>query len=292
MNDLAAAGIAMLVVLSGGAAQVADSGTVVGRPQLTLLTTAEELTWGSEQTIDLFVANDPVLVRGGPERFEERVTTARNVTLRVRDAELSDELAAAVDVSARTRPLGDVPRGSTGPIAFELAVGSTLDPGTYEIPVSLTFEYTSTVQYDAAEAPEYTERTRTTIDSIQFTIPDRPRFELDYDESQAVAQGESGVLSLGIRNAGNATATDLAVTVAVDNASLFVGSEGRGSSATSFYVPSLEPGDNRTVRVTVGAYGATTPGVYLGRVEIRYRDELGLDHRTRPIRFGINVTTG
>jgi sialidase-1 len=110
----AALSIALLCATLGvGLAAPATAQTtdvVVGSPDLSVYAPGAVVAPGMESTVDLFVSNDGTVTRGGPTRYEDRVSTARAASFVVRSG------GTPIDVRTGRTPLGVVPPGTSGPV--------------------------------------------------------------------------------------------------------------------------------------------------------------------------------
>lgn len=272
---------------TGNAAQITQEGTVVGRPSLTLSVPDNRVRPGQRVTLDVFVANAGDLDSGGPERFERRVTTARNVTLRVVEDGLNETVADAVDVDTGTVLAGSVPPGVSGPFTVALVVGSDLAPGRYRIPVEVTYEYTNIVAYSAVDSPQYRDSSRQIVEEVTLVVEEHARVTVEPVPNQSV-RGDSGTVQIVVSNDGTAPATDVGVQLRADGSVLFFG-DGNEHDTVGVFVGRLEPGASRTVNVTVGVASQASDEQYLLSANATYRSVEGVDRTAGPFRFGVPV---
>jgi sialidase-1 len=206
LGGVVVAAVLLAVVAPVPTSAQAEAGTVVGRPQIALSAQDAELQVGERNTLAVLVANDGDVDRGGPAEFVDRVTTARNVRLSVAEDRLDEDLARAIDVRTGTVLVGSVGREVSGPHEIELDVSESLRPGTYEIPVEVTYDYTSFVEYGPATNPVFGDATRREVVTLEVTVENRPRFAIEATDG-TVPAGETGTLSLSVTNVGGRTAT-------------------------------------------------------------------------------------
>ncbi|MFC7131808.1 MULTISPECIES: COG1361 S-layer family protein [Salinibaculum] len=293
--SLPRAGVALLCVVvllvSAGALPAlvaAQEGTVVGRPELSVFAPDNRIVGGGQVTLDVQVTNEGTLTRGGPSRFEEEVKTARNVRLSVQEDELAPELADNVEVLSGTIPVGSVPEGVSGPFPLRLEVDEAIEPGTYQIPVRLEYEYTSVVQYSGVDEPEYSTFSRTQDAELTIVVREQARFELDAD-SRAVAAAETAVKQFTVTNVGSQVATDAELRLSAANGSLFFGPNDAPKPTAQVSLDSLDPGASRTVAVRVGAPADLPPGGYPLSAVVTYRTPAGVQARSSPLSVTVPV---
>jgi hypothetical protein len=269
---LAVTFLLLLSVVAGVA--VADE-QVIGRPEVSLFAPDNVLVPGTDTTLDFFVVNDGQLTRGGPAPFEERVTTARAVRV--------EPLAEAAPLTVRTGPVpvGSVPEGTAGPFGLRVTVDEDAEPGTYEIPVRISYAYTRIVTYDETDeeaSPSYSEASVTRRATLTVQIENRPRFAV-VDVETDVAVGSRGTVTVEVSNVGTRTARDATVAVASADPDLRVTT---GESAT-VAAGDWAPGETR--RVTVEARAADTPATrdYPLRLTVDYDDDEGVRRTARTL---------
>lgn len=289
--------IAGLVVAAGLAPALAPSeparaqeeGTVVGRPNLELSASENRFGPGEQAVFEVFVSNNGDLDRGGPAEFEERVTTARNVRLSVQEDRLPDELAGELQVETGEVFAGSVPEGVSGPFGFNVEIAESVAPGTYEIPVEVSYDYTRFVEYGPNRAPEYGDTQRTQTAYFEIVVEDRPQFDIRAQNATPITPGEAATYRLEVTNEGTTPATDARVQLSVGNTSVFFGGPENPQQRTSVFFERIDPGETKTFTVSVGATGDTAPGTYLADAVVAYDNPRGVRERSRPLTFGVTV---
>lgn len=279
----------LMVVLAASTAGLAQTatpteGTVAGNPTLDIVATDNRLTWGDDQTLTLTLGNEGSLVRGGPERFETDVTTARNVRLDVAADRLDRELADRVTVRSGPTLVGQLGRGDAVQRSLTVSVADSVAPGTYQLPLSVRYQYTALVRYGRGD-PLYTERTTTRLVRVPLVVVDAPRLVVTPAESPPLVPGDNGSVSLTVTNTGTQTATDAGLTVSADSPVYF---GDPGARQTSVFVAELPAGDSQTLTIPVGTRETATATTYLLRVTALYTTPGGFE-RTDRGRLGLPV---
>ncbi|MFC4551870.1 MULTISPECIES: COG1361 S-layer family protein [Halorussus] len=275
---------------SGSAAALAqEEGTVVGRPNLELTAPDNQYGAGEQVALEVYISNDGDIDRGGPSEYEQRVTTARNVRLDIDEDRLNDTLARAIDINSGTVFAGSVPEGVSGPYAFNLEIGDSLSPGTYRIPVEVSYDYTNFVRYRTGGQPEYGDLSREQTAYVTIVVEDQPRFEISSQSLQPVTPGETATYRMNLTNTGTQPAVRADVTLSAANSSLFFGNAANPQQQTSVFFDRIEPGETKTFNVTVGATADTAPGTYIANAMVAYEQPNGVAGRSELLRYGVAV---
>ncbi|MFC7131846.1 MULTISPECIES: COG1361 S-layer family protein [Salinibaculum] len=260
-------------------------GTVVGNPTLEVVATGNRLTWGDSQELALSVANAGTLLRGGPEQFESRVVTARNLRVEVATDRLDPPLTDGLVVRRGASLVGELGRGEAVPVTLSVGVTDGLRPGTYSLPLRLSYQYTAAVRYGDGD-PVYTDRTRTRLVTVPVVVTDEPRLVVTPAASPPLSPGQEGTVSFALSNTGTRTASDIGLTVSADPPVHFGDDRTR---RTSVFVPELAPGDSRTLTVPVATDPTATPSTYLLRVSAAYTTAGGFERTSDKLRLGLRV---
>jgi len=271
--------LVLVLALLGSAVPVtATDRVVVGRADLSLSVPDNRVEPGEETTVDVFVVNDATIVRGGPQVFVDRVTTARATTLDI-------GTVRGVDIETDEIPFGVVPEGVHGPASIEVTVPESTPPGTYRLPATLTYTYTTAVAYDRSNVdaePEYEEATVTERVTIPIVVEERARFRVVEMDTDAQIGG-SGTMTVSVRNAGTATAREASVRVTSANEDLRFG---EASTAESF-VGDWHPGETKTATVPVAVAGDAERRDYTITGQVSYTDADGLARSSKVFRSSV-----
>lgn len=286
-------------------AQTTD--VVVGRPDLSVYAPGAVVAPGTESTVDLFVGNDGTVTRGGPTRYEDRVSTARATSLVVRSG------GTPIDVRTGRYPIGVVPPGTSGPVSLTLVVPEDTPPGTYRLPVEVTYTYTSAVEYRPGDAEgrdtRYRDRTVTRSLTVAVRVEDRARFRV-VNASTDLAPGESGTVSMVLENVGTRPAREASATVGSPDPDLRVGSPRETTTLLNETTATTARaglgtwgvGERRRVVLPARLAGEATLRDYPLSVVVAYTDADGVGQRSRehaavvtpspPVRVALRNVTG
>jgi hypothetical protein len=288
--------VAVPLVVAVGPAMGAE-GIVVGRPILDVYAPDNRVVGGEQVSLDVFVSNAGEITRGGPAQYEERVTTARNVRIDFLEDEFPDELAENVEVLTGTVPAGVVPQGTAGPFEIRLEVDEGIEPGTYDVPVELAYDYTWAVRYSDLREPEFRDASREDRETLTLVVRDRPRFEVSSD-GPVVTAGDTAVRTFTVTNVGSDPATNASLALAADESPLSLGggsgqpgggAGGAGGATARASLGDLAPGESGTATVRVGAPADLPPGGYPLTATVEYRSTAGIVEQSRPVSVSVPV---
>jgi len=278
-STLLTLGLALVLTTSmvtPAVAQTASSGQVYGSPDIDVFTSTSEFEPGTQSQLRLTLRNNGEIDQSGPERYESRVTTARGVTVEARPGD------APVEINTGTIGAGNVPTGTVDLSPIDITVSENATPGTYRIPVEVSYTYTRLVDYDPSGA-EYTDNTRTRTHYVTVRVRDQPRFEVVETETTAQV-GDTGDLSVTIENTGTRAATDASVTATSRSDELVFGTASESSTAQ---VGRWAVGERRTVNYTVSLAEDATVRGYTVNLDVDYTDTDGIARTSRTLNIGV-----
>jgi hypothetical protein len=226
--------VCMLLVPSAGIV-AAD---VVGSPDLDTYTTDRRVTAGETTPLTVSVVNTGEVDEGSATNpsLHGEVTTARGAVLRLEPGD------APIEVQSGPVAVGSIPSGSAVPGTFSIRVDEGAAPGTYEVPVNISYQFTHRVERDGT--PE--ERTKNVTRNVTIEVTEQAQFTLVEADTDA-AVGGSGQVSVTLRNTGSGVAEDATVTLRSGTGDLTFGPTGAAETFTGDWAP----GTARTF--TVGA---------------------------------------
>jgi len=265
------------VAATGIVAGQSSSGTVIGRPAIEVYTSTTEVEPGTQTDLDLVVSNDGELRRGGPAQYEERVTTARGVSLEVEAGDTPFE------INTGRVAVGEAPRGTTTADPVSITVPEDVDPGRYRIPVTVSYSYTVSVEYDAVGSPEYNDLTLEETQYVTLRVRDQAQFDV-VDTSTTTQIGDTGTVTVTLENDGTRTARDASVVLSSPTDELTFGS---GSASSTGYVGTWEPGTNATVEYTVEFDDDAALRNYSLSATVEYEDTDGIARTSEPLAVGV-----
>ena len=276
-------GIALTVVISaltagiGGALAQSQSGEVIGQPEISFGTATGEVSTGTATEITVTVTNRGRITKGGASQYEDRVTTARAMTVGF------DDDGIPVDVDAGQISVGNVPTGAVQQ-DISITIAEDVEPGTYELPIEYEYQSTRIADYDQFGV-DYSDRTRTREDSITVEVTEDARFEVaDIDASIQI--GDQSDVSLTLRNTGTEPARD--ASVATESRSEALTFDSGGDSSTAF-VGNWPAGETRTINYSVALADDATLRGYTLDLEVDYQDIDGIAQTSEPMTTGVRT---
>ncbi|WP_379800490.1 COG1361 S-layer family protein [Haloplanus sp. GCM10025708] len=249
---------------------------MIGEPDLTVLTSTEEFEPGTKAQLRLSVLNRGRIDKGGPSQYENRVTTARGLTVTVNAGD------APIEVNTGSLGVGNVPTGTTAVDPVDITVSEDAEPGTYRVPVEFSYAYTRGVNYDVYGA-EYNDFTRTETAYLTIRVRDQARFEV-VDSATSAQVGDTGDLAVTVENVGTRTARDASATLTSRSDELTFGSASASSTA---YVGGWKPGERRTANYTVALADDAAVRGYTLDLRVDYTDTDGISRSSRPLNIGV-----
>lgn len=211
------------------------SAAVTGSPEISVNVADDTLTPGEEGTLDVVLVNSGDLESGSARNpaLNSEVTTARGTTVRVRSG------GAPFEVTTGEQAIGTLRTGATQqPISFGVSVPDDAEPGTYEVPVTVEYDYYSYVS--ETDGSRDRESTTQTFD-VSVTIEESAQLSV-VDVSTSTRVGGTGTVELTVENTGSAAATDATVSLASSTSSLAFGQSGTATR----YVENWATGEQRT----------------------------------------------
>jgi hypothetical protein len=264
------------------------SSVVTGNPELSYSVADDTFRANEKAQLTVVASNDGNIEDGGIGRFEEQVQTARSVQMRVREGQVDD----AIDVKTGTVTAGTIGPGGTAQFGFALEIGD-VEPGTYTIPVEVTYRHARAVIYDeTASGPaeiEYTWLDEDETIDLKIRIEEQAKFDVVSEGTNQLFAGDTGSLAFTIENTGTQTAANASVRLSSGASGLFFGSPRNPAPETGVFVRSLDPGETRRVSVQVGATDDVTPGDYPVDAVVTYRDENDIGQRSEALTTGVTV---
>jgi hypothetical protein len=264
------------------------SSVVTGNPELSYSVADDTFQANQQATLTVVASNDGNIEDGGVGRFEDQVQTARSVQMRVREGEID----SAIDVKTGTVTTGSIGPGGVAQFDFNLEIGDA-EPGTYTIPVAVTYRHARAVIYDeTASGPaeiEYVWLDKERTVDLTIRIEERAQFDIVSEDTNRLFAGDTGSLAFTIKNTGTRTAANASIQLSSGASGVFFGNPANPSRETGVFVRSLDPNETRRVSVQVGATDDVSPGEYPVNAVVSYRDENDIGKRSDTLTTGVSV---
>jgi len=273
-----AAVLLLVVVLVTQALAGVAAADVRGSPNLSATLTDDTVAPGEDVRLEFTLSNAGRIDDGGNPQSESRVTTARGVraTVEAGDAPLSVETGPVA--------LGSIPDGAAVPVGALVHVDEDAEPGTYDVRLTVEYVHTSRIE----TGPNGTDQVDRTVErtlEVELVVEERPRFEVVAARSSAVV-GESGTVTLTVRNEGATTANAATLTARSSDTGLSLG----GAPAATTALGDVEPDENRTVSLPATVTPSTTAREFPVETTVAYEDADGVPARdTDTTRVGVGT---
>jgi len=272
------AAVLLLVVLVIQTLAGVAAADVRGSPNLSATLTDDTVAPGEDVRLEFTLSNAGRIDDGGNPQSESRVTTARGVraTVEAGDAPLSVETGPVA--------LGSIPDGAAVPVGALVHVDEDAEPGTYDVRLTVEYVHTSRIE----TGPNGTDQVDRTVErtlEVELVVEERPRFEVVAARSSAVV-GESGTVTLTVRNEGATTANAATLTARSSDTGLSLG----GAPAATTALGDVEPDENRTVSLPATVTPSTTAREFPVETTVAYEDANGVPARdTDTTRVGVGA---
>ncbi|WP_415380948.1 COG1361 S-layer family protein [Halosimplex sp. TS25] len=269
--------VVLLVLAPSVTAGAVDEHEITGHPGIDVSVPDTDFQPGEQTSLQVVVLNDGNVTSGSASnpQLEQQVTTARAVRVSV-----DDDHEAPVTINTNERALAQLPDGSSAPVEFSMSVDRDAQPGTYELPINVSYNYTESVDPQTSE----TERNSTTRNfTVDLTIEEAAQFRVTNVESTARI-GATGTVDVTLRNTGTAVARNASVVLESQNADLTFGQ----ATSSSRYVDGVwESGERRTVSYRVSAAQSASEQRYAFGATVNYEDEDSTPMQSQSLSFGV-----
>jgi len=237
---------------------------IIGSPDLDVTLEDDSVVPGEETDLAVTITNSGDLREGSNtnQRLNDRVTTARGLTVTVDDGD------APVNIQSTTRVVGTLPEGTTS-VRYSMTVEEDAEPGTYTIPVETEYKFTHIIEEGIDGGEEITIR-RTEDYDLTLEIEEDARLEV-VDVASRARVGSTGTVAVTVENAGTETASDATLRLESRNAALSFG----GATTASRSVGEWAPGERRTVEYRVLTDRSAGPQPYAFDATATYEDSDG-----------------
>jgi hypothetical protein len=246
---------------SAAAVQQQQQDNVTGNPGIDVSVPDTDFVPGAQTALQVVVLNDGNVTDGSLSnpQLEQQVTTARALRASV------GEHDAPLTVTTNERAVARLPDGSSAPVEFRMEVDRSAQPGTYQLPINVSYNYTASID---PQTSEYNRTSTTRNFTVNVTVEEAAQFRVTDVESTARI-GATGTVDVTMRNTGTAVARNASVALTSRNADLTFGAS---SSSTRYVGGAWAPGETRTVSYRVGAAQSASQQQYAFGATVSYED--------------------
>ena len=221
--------VAMLVVPTPAAA------VTRGEPDISLVLSENRVTAGETTSLTVTVVNS-----GEADLVEQTIPTERNTVTTARGMTLNMSAGdAPIEVQTNEVAVGSVGTQAPVPAQFGIRVDADAKPGTYEVPVEVSYSYTSQIAGDPPNRVQSEKQVTETID-VTLRVTEQATFEVVASQTDAPVGGTGNVV-VAVENTGNEAASDASLALQSKNSDLTFG----GSPTAESYVGEWAPGEVR-----------------------------------------------
>ncbi len=245
-------------------------GTAAGRPTLNASLGTDtvrpdertnlSVTLLNRGTIDLRSIDQPA--------FTDRLGTARGLNVSI----------GGPDSPLRVRTghfgIGSLADGDATTLSVPVVVNERVRPGTYRVPVNVSYAYTPWIDRSGNETTERADRTL----SVDLTVDAAPRFRVG-NVSSALRVNDTDTVQVTLENVGHATATDTTVRLSSSNPAIGFGTAG----AATRFVGRWPAGETRTVAFEATATDTAVPQPYPLAVAVTWDDGDDVHSQTQTV---------
>jgi hypothetical protein len=271
-------------LLLGAATPAAADSTVIGEPNITVSTPEPVVEATSTQSVQVVLINDGNLQKGKRASFEQEVQRAKNVQVEIQD----NSIDAPIEIKSGKQTIGSISDGQRVPVDFRVEVGDA-DPGTYEIPVVIEYSHTRVVSFSQLDDTDRQTRSQEVIRDVVIEVEDKPQFAVTRVGGDSIVAGDNSEVQYLIENTGTNTATDTEATFTTTTEGTFFGKASSPSQTTARSLGSLEPGEDTTISVQMGAAENADNGTYPVPVTVEYENNIGIIETADPARANFTV---
>ncbi len=272
MNHRAAAALVVAALLAVPAVAL---GAVTGSPSLDATLQDDTLVPGEQTTLDVVLLNEGDVDSGSSKdpQLDSQVTTARGLTVKLRSG------SAPITVETPQKGVGTLPTGTSGPLPFSVSVDEDAEPGTYTVPVTVDYSYTSYIsEGSGARDTNTTERTF----SLRVKVEDQARFAVR-DVESTTRVGATGTVDVTVENVGTEVANDTTLTLESTSGDVSFG----GAPTATRYAGAWEEGERRTFEFRARTAGTGDSQQYALRLSAAFEDAEGRDRNSETLSFEI-----
>ncbi len=217
---------AFLVLLN----PLAMSAEVTGNPSIQLVPENARFAPGETGKVTFSIINNGQVDSPGPRSLEQQVLTAQGFTYSV-----GEDGNASAEVRRDIFAVGTVPDGMfPEKLGFPISIHENASAGLYEVPVNVSYEFKDRIEYTTSSGSpvvsDYFYEDRFREKGLMIRVSETANLRL-VGSSFSGSVGDSGILTLKVRNVGGDSVSDTSFSLQSMNPDL---SFGRSAKAEKF----------------------------------------------------------
>jgi hypothetical protein len=190
-----------------------------------------------------------------------------------------------VPITVKSDPqfLGDIAGGKSATATFNIRIADTAAPGTYQVPLTVTYTYLQTAEQYGDDSIQYFYETKTETIPVAVTI--KPDLLIDVIDvtSEHLNVGTEGYIHLTLKNIGSETAKDAVVHIVRSGTSPIVPTD------ASAYLGTFAPGETVTATFKASVSNDAEAQSYPLDVQVTYENSDGDTAATDTATLGLPV---
>jgi hypothetical protein len=247
-------------VVSAGDVRFVVSPAARGKPVLSATNGRDAVDPGEHLELPISIVNNGSVDVGSlvNPALTNRVTNARGLTVRV-----DPENEAPLTVHAGTYGIGSLPAGRLASLDVPVSVDDAADPGTYRVPINVTYRYTAEIHNNGSEMTETVRRDL----NASLTV-DRAPHVVVRNVTTSLRAGSTDTIALTVENVGDAVANESWIELTSPNPDFDIGSADTATRAVGAWAPD----ERRTFEFEISAPDGTADQRYPLELEAVYED--------------------
>ena len=269
--------LALLAVAPGSAQGVKY---LYGNPDLSAtIAGTNEFAPGDETPVTVIVSNSglnivKIAVPSMPP--DDQPNTAKLATVALKSGD------APFTVKTDPQFVSDIRGGSSATATFNVKVADSAKPGTYTLPLDVTYTYIETVD-DHTDVLRYNYIKKTVTLPLEVRVTPDLRVEVLDVRTESLNVGTEGYVYMTIKNVGHDTGEKAIVKIARSGASPLIPTDG------SAYIGMLEPGETVDVKFKVSVADTAEEQSYPLDVAVTYENYEGETVTSKAVTVGLPV---
>ncbi|MDI6866423.1 COG1361 S-layer family protein [Methanoculleus sp.] len=267
-----------LVVAAPGSAQGVKY--LYGSPELSAtIAGTNEFTPGDETPVTVTISNtglNTVKIAVPSMPPDDQPNTAKLATVALKSGD------APFTVKTDPQFVGDIRGGAYATATFNVKVADSAKPGTYTLPLQVTYTYMETMD-DYTDVLRYNYIRKTETLPLEVRVTPDLRIEVLDVRTESVNVGTEGYIYLSVKNVGHDTGENAIVKIARSGSSPLIPTDGNA------YIGTFGPGDTVEVKFKVSVADTAEEQSYPLDVAVTYENYEGKTVTSKAVTIGPQV---